>query len=60
MSISDINGGFSHTHEDRYEVHEGDVIINRCGLICCISYFVDRIIKTIGAGISIFESVLTL
>lgn len=27
-----MNGGFAHPQEDRYEVREGDIIINRCRL----------------------------
>lgn len=34
MSAVDANGSYSHVHEDRYSVHEGDIIIDRCS--CCI------------------------
>lgn len=30
MYISEANGSASHPREDRYDVHEGDVIFNRC------------------------------
>ena len=51
MSTQDINGTYSHPHEDRYEVREGDVIFDRCRVVFCPFNGVDKIIKMIGAGI---------
>ena len=50
--MSDITGSFSHSREERYEVHDGDVIIDRCKPFIFSSYCIYTIIKTIGAGMS--------